>query len=134
MTEHTEIPVQENDTALAQWVWNNLIPKQGQSAWVQGELLRCVEKLCWEAQNNGNGNWGRSFRMLADYLEKTLCAEPAFSEQTRQLIRKDMATVKNYMYPYTEDDLYDRLVSHVVAFCRLHPVLIPKPHNPKQIR
>ena len=69
--------------------------------------------------------------MMADYLEKTLCGDPAFSVKVQRLIRKDMATLRSYQCPHTEDDLYDRLIAHAVAYCRLHPSLIPKPENPR---
>ena len=130
----TEIPVNEDDDALARWVWKNLVNNAGQSAWVQGELLRSVEKLSWEAKNNGNINWDYGFTLIADYLETTLCEEPAFTEATRQSIRVDISTLRDYTRPYTEDELYERLISHVVAYCRLHPALIPKPHNPELTR
>src|SRR5262249_19054204 len=104
--------------------------KSGQSWWVQGELLRCVEKLCWEAQTNGNFNWEGGFEILTDYLETTLCGESGFSDEARRSVRDDVAVLREFMYPYTEQDLYDRLTEHVVAFCRLHPTLIPKPRNP----
>jgi hypothetical protein len=134
MDEQTEIPLDDDPKVIASWIWKNLVPASGQSAWVQGELLRCIEKFRWEAQNNGNGNWNSQFKMLADYLEKTLRGEPTFSEKVQHSIHKDMKTVRNYMAPYTEDDLYDRLTIHVVAFCRLHPSLIPKPPNSKLTR
>lgn len=134
MTEPVEIPIHEESHAVACWVWKNLVPKSGQSDWVQGELLRCIEKLCWEAQNNGNGNWDGGFEMIADYLEQTLCTESAFSDETRRSIREDVAVLRNFMYPYTEQDLYDRLTSHVVGFCRLNPSPIPKPRDPRQSR
>jgi hypothetical protein len=131
MDERTEIPVQDDPDAIARWVWNNLVPGSGQSSWVQGELLRCVEKFRWEAQNNGNGNWDRQFKMMADYLEKTLCSEPAFSDEARASIREDIAILRRFKSPYTEDDLYDRLIAHVVEYCRLHPSLRTKPRNPE---
>jgi len=131
MSEPAEIPVHEEPDGVARWVWKNLVPKSGQSAWVQGELLRCVEKLCWEAQTNGNVNWDRGFKRIADYLERTLCDEPTFSDETRGQIREDVAVLRNYRYPYTEQDLYDRLTAHVVAFCQLHPSPIAKPHDPQ---
>ena len=131
MVEPIKIPVHEETDAVARWVWKNLVPTSGQSAWVQGELLRCVEKLCWEARNNGNGNWDLGFERLATDLERTLCSEPDFSDAARQQIRNDVAIIRNYMYPYTDQDLYDRLTEQVVAFCRLHPLPIPKPHDPQ---
>lgn len=134
MAEITDIPVHDDLDDVARWVWSNLVPKLGQSAWVQGELLRCVEKLCWEAQNNGNLNWDRGFEMIADYLEETLCGETAFSDESRSAIHEDMAVLRNFMYPYTNKDLYNRLTAHVVAFCRQHPSPIPKPQNPQLYR
>lgn len=130
MAEQDEIPIHDEPDAVARWVWINLVPKRGQSACVQGELLRCLEKLCWEAQNNGNVNWDADFEILADYLEETLCKEPAFSDEARRSIRDDMAVLRDFRFPYTEQDLYDRLTAHVVAFCRLHPSPIPRPPNP----
>ena len=91
MTGGTEIPIHDNPDTVARWVWKNLVPKSGQSAWVQGELLRCVEKLCWEAQNNGNCNWDEGFEILADYLESTLCGEPGFSDGARRSVLDDVA-------------------------------------------
>jgi hypothetical protein len=129
--EQDVIPMHHDSDTVARWIWKNLIPKAGQSEWVQGELIRCIEKLCWEAQNNGNGNWEPQFEMLADYLEETLCGEPTFSDEARNSIHEDMAVLKDFMHPYTDQDLYDRLTSHVVAFCRQHPTPIPKPRNPE---
>lgn len=134
MSTPTEIPIGEESGAIARWVWKNLVPKSGQSSWVQGELIRCIEKLCWEAQNNGNGNWDTEFSQIADWLEQTLCNEPTFSEEVRRQICDDVAVLQNFMYPYTDQDLYDRLTNHVVAFCRLHPLPIPKPVDPKLSR
>jgi hypothetical protein len=133
-TARYEIPFYDEPDAVARWVWENLVPRSGQSEWVQGELLRCVEKLSWEAQNNGNCNWDRGFEILADYLESTLCGEPGLAEEARQSVHEDLAIIRKSDYPYTEDDLYDRLRGCVVAFCRIHTAVIPKPRNPELSR
>lgn len=134
MVEQTEIPINEEPDNIAGWVWKNLVPKSGQSTWVQGELLRCVEKFRWEAQNNGNVNWDAGFELIADYFEETLCTESAFSEEARRSIREDMMVLRNYRRPYTEEDLYDRLTAQVIAFCHLHPSLISMRPNPDLAR
>jgi hypothetical protein len=136
MEDFSEIPISENSFDTAKWVWKNLVPKSGQSDTVQGELLRCVEKLAWEAQNNGNGNWGpqSDFEKLLQYLEDTLCAEPDFDSEAKQSIKRDVKRLRRYKQPYTDEDLYDRLTEHVVAYFRLHPQLIPKPHDPSLLR
>jgi hypothetical protein len=134
MEDQAEIPAHDDSDDVGRWVWQNLVPRSGQSDWVQGELLRCVEKLCWEAQTNGNVNWDKGFELIVDYLEETLCGEASFTEEARRSIREDVALLRNYENPYTEQDLFDRLTGHVVAFCRQHPSLIPKPRNPDLYR
>jgi hypothetical protein len=130
MDTPTEIPVAGDTREVARWVWHNLVPKSGQCSTVQGELLRAVEKLSWEAQNNGNINWDSGFEILLDFLESTLCNEAGIADEIRESIREDVGILRDYEYPYTEEDLYDRLTGAVVAYCRLHPCLIPKPANP----
>jgi hypothetical protein len=52
----------------AKKIWQTYVPKSGQSASVQGELLRAVEKLRDEAIRNGNVNWTRGSRSSFDIL------------------------------------------------------------------
>ena len=134
MTKPNHIPIEGDSDAVARWLWRHLVPKSGQSAWVQGELLRCVEKLRWEAQTNGNANWDRGFKRLADYLERTLCDEQSFSAEALEVIRDDVAILRSYRDAYTDDDVFDRLTDRVVDFCRAHPAPIPKPPDPRQYR
>ena len=42
---------------LGRFIWQTYVPKRGQAATVQGELLRANEKLRDESQRNGNINW-----------------------------------------------------------------------------
>jgi hypothetical protein len=37
-------------------IWKTKVPPSGQADTIEGELLRAVEKLRWEAQGNGNIN------------------------------------------------------------------------------
>jgi hypothetical protein len=123
MDNPIDIPVSADTREVARWIWRNLVPKSGQCSTVQGELVRAVEKLSWEAQNNGNINWDAGFEILLDFLERTLCEEPQIGDELKQSIKDDLHTLRDYESPYTEDDLYDRLTSAVVAYCRLHPRL-----------
>lgn len=135
------------DEEIAQWIWRNLVPNSGQSCSLQGELLRAVEKLRWEAQGNGNINWDDAFEMLVDFLEHHLRGERRFRPEIRASIASDLERLRNFLpvrqlahdsdagkLPYVEDDLYDRLVAHVVWFCRLNPRLIPHRLDPSQPR
>ena len=42
-------------------IWQEMVPEQGQSEWLQGELLRQIEKLRNEALGNGNINWDDNY-------------------------------------------------------------------------
>lgn len=132
---------------IARWIWQNLVPKQGQADSVQGELLRAVEKLRYEAQNNGNVNWDDRFEMFAEFLHQTLCSDAAVPMKTKEAITRDIERLINFLppnqlkdrsqineLPYVEDDLYDRLTEQVVAFCRRHPQVIPRDKDPRQYR
>lgn len=119
---------------VAAWIWRNLVPKSGQAETVQGELLRAIEKLSWEAQNNGNINWDSRFKMFIEFLGTTLSAEPRLPTALINVVKSDLAILANFEEPYTDDDVYDRLTEAVVAYCRLNPTLIPKPIDPLQYR
>ncbi len=136
-----------DDHAVASWVWRNLVPKSGQAGTVQGELLRAVEKLRREAQQNGNINWDEGFLILVDFLEDILTAEPIFRESERQAIRADLHRLRSFVrvdeledesdagnLPYVEDDLYDRLTHCVVAYVREHPSSAKREPNPMLLR
>ena len=137
------IDISGDDHSVVTWIWHHLVPKSGQSGSVQGELLRAVEKLRWEAQNNGNINWDDGFLALIDYLTKTLNAEASFTEADRLAIRSDLDRLRNFTpveemddvtddgaLPYIEDDLYDRLTGFVAKFARAHPVPLVREINP----
>lgn len=125
----------EGDTrTIAGWIWRNLVPKSGQANTVQGELLRAVEKLSWEAQNNGNGNWDDRFQMLVGFLNETLLAEGRLPAGMLAAVSADLVALSNYEEPYVEDDLYARLTEAVVEYCRVNPVLIQKEVDPLQYR
>ncbi|WP_187148453.1 hypothetical protein [Geobacter metallireducens] len=147
MTEKNFIDLTDSDFEIARWIWKNLVPKSGQADTVQGEILRAIEKLRWEAQENGNINWDYSFEMFIDFLQNKLGNEERFSKETRAEIANDLARLKNFIppdelendlqkadLPYIEDDLYDRLTNHLVSFCRLHPEVIQLQKDERQYR
>jgi len=127
-TMNTKIP-KLGDSDLGQWIWQNLVPKSGQSDTVRGELLRANEKLRDESLRNGNANWDKGFEILIDFLEETLCRKRfPFFNQCKSL-RKDLDRLRNHDEPYLEDDLFDRIESHIFSFCRRNRKLIPHEKN-----
>jgi hypothetical protein len=148
MSVPTEINLAGTDADVARWMWKTLVPKSGQAPFVQAEMLRAIEKLRWEAQNNGNINWDDRFEMLVDYLDEKLASRPCFNAATRRSIRADLGRLRGFTPveettdasdlaangPYTDDDLYDRLTGHLITYCRTHPRLVPHVANPEQYR
>ncbi|MGF9947433.1 hypothetical protein ABEX44_30025 [Priestia megaterium] len=70
------------------------VPKSGQSGVVEGELIRAIEKLRCEAQDNGNANWDAGFEMLGSYILEILNDDDVFQA----------------------DALSDRLIDHVIEW------------------
>ena len=113
----------------AKYIWKNYVPKSGQSDFVQGELLRAVEKLRDEAQRNGNGNWDEGHSILANFVMNTLIDSECFDDITEEEIEEDIFILLDYDSPYLEDDIYDKLCDRIVDFYVKNPEPIKHVHN-----
>ena len=118
----------------AKHIWKTLVPKSGQADTVQGELIRAIERLRWESQNNGNGNWDAGFERFCVFIEQTLAVSPPFDADAVLEIRTDVLRLRNYEEPYLEDDLYDRLSDRTVEFHRHLGRIVHREHDPLQQR
>ena len=118
----------------AKYIWKNHVPKSGQSDTVEGELIRAVERLRYEAQNNGNGNWDEGFELFCNYLWNTLDDDKTFDKSTIVEIREDIDTLLNYEEPYLDDDLYDRITDHCIKWSLAHNGPIKREKDPNQYR
>lgn len=147
MSTPERIVLDDDDMQVCRWVWQNLVPPQGQASTLQGELLRAIEKLRNEAMDNGNINWDSDFVKFVDFLERHLTGEPTFSDAVKDSIRADLARLRVDDFdkgddveldeansPYCEDDLYDRICGHIASYCRVHPVLVAHEHDSKLTR
>ncbi len=114
-------------TDVCRYIWKNYVPKSGQADNLQGELLREIEGLRWEAQENGNINWDEDFAYFCDFISAALSGQPIFSDGEKEEIRSVMGRIKEYgtyarkandgeipyddidmeKIAYVEDDLYD---------------------------
>ena len=123
------------------YIMQNYVPDRGQAATLQGELLREIENLRYEAQNNGNINWDSDFSYFCDFITDSLTAQPFFSKEDRQITRTIMAHFKacgqyelacaNQDIPdeafdpnklaYTEDNLYDMICDQIGRLQKEHP-------------
>jgi hypothetical protein len=114
----------------ARQLWRSQVPRRGQAATVQGELLRAVEKLRDEAIRNGNINWGPGHARLATYVRDTLTGSGLFDQVTVDRIHRDVDRLLDHERPETGDETYDRLSDRVVEWARAHPEPVPHEHDP----
>ena len=61
------------------YIWKNYVPSKGQADSLQGELLREMEKIRCEAQDNGNINWDDDYSYFCDFISERLCEHVGFS-------------------------------------------------------
>lgn len=115
-------------------IWKNQVPKNGQSDTIEGELIRAVEKLRYEAQNNGNGNWDEGLERFCEYIWDILNDSKTFESHSLEEIEFDIKTLLDYENPYLEDDLYDRITDRVVEWSITHNGPIRREKDPKQYR
>ncbi|MEL6698863.1 MAG: hypothetical protein AAFP89_21640 [Bacteroidota bacterium] len=116
-------------TEQVKFIWKNYVPQSGQSEFVQGELLIAVEKLRYEAQDNGNTNWDGGHEVLAVYIKTTLIDDGKFDVSKQGEITGDIARLLDFDNPYLEDDIYDRLTERVVDFFIQNPEPILHVYN-----
>ncbi len=116
----------------AKFIWHNYVPKNGQSEYVRGELLRAVEKLRDEAHRNGNINFHPDCHViLIEYLREFLTNSELFSAQHVTTTNKYLDRLLEEDYPYTDDDIFDYLNDRVVDWADKQSQLIPHKKNPK---
>ncbi len=102
----------------ARAIWRGDVPKAGQSATVQGELLRAVEKLRDGAIRNGNGNWDEGFEILLRYLEAHLLDPAVYTGPVISQTRSILIRLSDLDDPRTDDEPYDELSDRVVEYFR----------------
>jgi hypothetical protein len=115
-------------------IWRNYVPKSGQSDTVEGELIRAIEKLRYEAQNNGNANWDEGFELFCQYLRDILNDDRVFGKDVLNEIRTDIDTINNSEVPYFGDELYDRITDRIIEWSLAHKGPIKREKDPKQYR
>lgn len=127
------------------YVWKNYVPENGQAGTLQGELLREIEKLRCEAQDNGNINWDDDYSFFCDFITKSLTEQRIFSKKDKYIIQLIMAYIKECgLYAvkcnnrevsvdsidinkiaYTGDNLYDIICDQIGLLQKSHPEPIP---------
>ncbi|MBM7641800.1 hypothetical protein [Streptococcus loxodontisalivarius] len=75
---------QSNYLEELKYIWETYIPTNGESTCLQGELLRRLEKIRWEAQEHGNINWWRQYDEDCDFIRDTLVKEKIYNRQQKE--------------------------------------------------
>lgn len=131
------------------YIWKNYVPKQGQAEVLQGELLRELEKLRCEAQDNGNINWDDDFAYFCDFIKDTLNQQNIINKEEKRrisIVLEYFKTCGNYArdfhcgilskesidiekIAYIKDDLYDIVADGIGKLQAEYPEPIPYVKN-----
>ena len=110
-------------------LWKSKVPESGQADTLCAELLREVEKLRSEAQDNGNLNWDSNFAFFCENLKQAFEGSKLFDVEKLCRLCKLLDYVKDcgeyacaynngeipeeiadpVRFAYVDDDLYDYL-------------------------
>ena len=88
---------------------------------VQGELLRSVERLRDEAQQNANANYRRDHKKMAVFVRNTLVRSGIFDQGEISRIQNGTHLLMKASRPYTKNDVFDHLVDQVCVFYTRNP-------------
>lgn len=131
------------------FIWKNYVPKNGQATTLQGELLREIEKIRCEAQDNGNINWDNDYTYFCDFISKKLSEQNIFSKSEKEEIVLIMSYLKecgiyaqNYhkgeilenavdidKLAYVKDNLYDIICDKIGQLHKEHGTALPYEKN-----
>lgn len=131
------------------YIWKTYVPERGQCSVLQGEVLREIEKLRYEAQNNGNVNWDEGFEGFCRFIGSTLCGMDIYTaseKKTYAMILNFLARCGRYalkvaegglteedfdpdMIAHTNDNLYDILADAVGYWQHVSPEPVPYEHR-----
>lgn len=127
------------------YIWKEYVPKNGQANCLQGELLREIEKIRCEAQDNGNINWDDDYSYFCDFIKDNLNNKSIFTAEEKE----EITTIMNYIkdcglysrkcyngelekdsidinrIAYTNDNLYDIIADKIGKLQKNNPEPIP---------
>ena len=75
-------------------IWKRYVPAYGPSDALQGELLREVEALRYEAQNNGNINWDDDFAYFCDFIASSIREQSSIPDDMKAAVSDAAAKIK----------------------------------------
>ena len=114
-------------------LWKELVPRSGQAATTQGELIRCTGKLTDEAYRNGNINWDSGYERMARFVGDTLDDPRTFTpEELAGLKHAVTDIIENFEQPDVSGhgSPHYLITELAVRWCLAHPAPIPRAKDP----
>ena len=101
------VPADKSTNGQFKYLWNYLVPNGGAAATVQGEVIRIVGRLGYEALEMGYVNWDEDFVKMTDFWLETVGA----AEDAMTVVKRRKAG---------EPDI-DALTKATIAWVERHP-------------
>ena len=101
------VPAEQSTNGQFRYLWNYLVPNGGAAATVQGEVIRIVGRLGYEALEMGYVNWDEDYVKMTDFWLETVGA----AEEAMTVVKRRKAG---------EADI-DALTEAAVAWVEKHP-------------
>ncbi len=133
-------------------LWKKLVPPSGESATLQGELIRAHGRILTEYHQNGMMNWGDGsgfYEKFTDLIHGALTNEYGHSKLVKSIIDADISEVKksgrngramatgkkgykevlgeNFLIQSGVEKSHSRLGALIALWCERHPEPIPYP-------
>lgn len=101
------VPAEQSTNGQFRYLWNYLVPNGGEAATVQGEVIRIVGRLGYEALEMGYVNWDEDHVKMTDFWLETVGA----AEEAMTVVKRRKAG---------EADI-DALTEAAIAWVERHP-------------
>ena len=101
------VPADKSTNGQFRYLWNYLVPNGGEAATVQGEVIRIVGRLGYEALEMGHVNWDEDYVKMIDFWFETVGA----AEEAMTVVKRRKAG---------EVDI-DALTEATIAWVAEHP-------------
>ena len=109
-------------------IWRTQVPAQGQSEYLQGELVRQVEAMRYESVRNKNARWDDSYSWFCKHIYDVIADAKIVPEDRLAVLKTELDFLKycgQHKQAYQGFDVFDHISSYVAEFCIAHPERIP---------
>lgn len=113
---------EQSESAVFQWLWNYLVPPNGQARTAQGEAIRIAGRVNNEIMGNGGVNWDSDYqKMLRIFPEYLRLGNPLKNEDIAQ-VEKIAILLRSGK---DNENLTISLCAYAVAWVLKNPEVLP---------